>query len=364
MRRAVLGGFVAVALSLVAGCDDGGGAQDAAVLDAAADAAPRDGGGPSDGGGSDAAVPDGGPEDGGADAICPPGAEGLVLDLSAVTLEPVAGVPIDDGFTSGFAIVEGPVWARGALYVSHFGGGPVPPSRILRLDADGTVSVAAPDAGVNGLAIGPDGRLYGGRHADGSVSVFDWADLGAAPTPVVSTYLGIRFNSPNDLTFRSDGTLYFTDPGWQAPDPEPQAERRAYRVTPDGTVDVIPDPPSRPNGVLLTRDERTLFVTGTDGMRRYELDAEGAIAAGPMNVDAVSGGLDGLGLDCAGNLYVTGGGVVTVLDPAFAPIGTLAAPGATNVAFGGEDRRTLYVTSLGDDAGLRSARLNVPGYPF
>lgn len=344
------------------GCDgdpagDAGAAPDAAAADAGA----------IDAGSHDAAAIDAGVTDAGSDAgapsICPPGSASLVLDLDGAALAPVAGVPIRDGFVSGFEIVEGPVWARGALYVSHFGSGPAPPSRIYQIEPGGAVTVAAPNAGVNGLALGPDGRLYGGRHLDGTVSVFDWDDLAAEPTPVVETYMGARFNSPNDLVLRSDGTIYFTDPGWQSPVPEPQAARRAYRVAPDGAVEVIPGTPDRPNGIALTADERTLFVTGTDGLRRYDLNEDGTLASGAMNVDAVSGGLDGLGLDCAGNLYVTGNDEVVVLDPALTRIGALAAPGATNVAFGGDDRRTLFVTALGASAGLSSVTLNVPGYP-
>ena len=358
--------LAAVVLVFLAACDDAPLDLDAGPPPSG-DAGPGSadaGDSPMDAGDSDAgdSPTDGGVADAGPPAICPPGT--FALDLSGVSLAPVAGVPIDDGFADGFSIVEGPVWARGALYVSHFPGGEAPPSRIYRVDPSGDVTIAAPDAGVNGLALGPDGRLYGGRHADGSVSVFDWDDLTATPTAVVSTYMDARFNSPNDLAIRSDGTLYFSDPGWQSPRPEPQAARRAYRVEPDGTIHEIPDPPDRPNGVTLTADERTLFISGTDGLRRYELDADGAVTAGPMNVDAVSGGLDGLGLDCAGNLYVTGGDQVVVLDPSLSRVGSLSAPGATNVAFGGADRRTLYVTTLGSEAGLLSATLNVPGYPY
>ncbi|MCB9596060.1 MAG: SMP-30/gluconolactonase/LRE family protein [Sandaracinaceae bacterium] len=350
------------------GCDgssalDAGSAVDAAALDGGSfDAASRDAA-TTDAGGTDGGGTDGGATDAGATSICPPGSESLVLDLGGASLAPVAGVPIRDGFVTGFEIVEGPVWARGALYVSHFGSGPAPASRIYRVAPDGSVAVAAPNAGVNGLALGPDGRLYGGRHLDGTVSVFDWDDLAADPTPVVEAYMGARFDSPNDLVLRSDGTIYFTDPAWQSPVPEPQAARRAYRVAPDGTIEAIPGTPDRPNGIALTRDERALFVTGTDGLRRYDLNADGTLASAAMNVPAVSGGLDGLGLDCAGNLYVAGGDAVTVLDPSLTEIGVLPAPGATNVAFGGDDRRTLYVTALGASAGLSSVTLNVPGYP-
>lgn len=330
------------------------GARDAALEDAAsADAALED-----------AASTDAGALDAGAASVCPPGSASLVLDLGGVALVPVAGVPVDDGFVSGFGIVEGPVWARDALYVSHFGGGPTPASRIYRLDATGVVTIAASSAGTNGLALAPDGRLHGARHSDGSISVFDWADLDAAPTPIVSTYLGARFDSPNDLTFRSDGALYFTDPDWQAPTTRPQAATRAYALPRGGVATPIDGAPARPNGITLSRDERTLFISGTDGLRRFDLAADGSIAAGPFDVPAVSGGLDGLGLDCAGNLYVTGNDRVVILDSALARIGELGAVGATNVAFGGADGRTLFVTRLGTPPGLLSASLNVPGLPY
>ncbi|MBX3275634.1 MAG: SMP-30/gluconolactonase/LRE family protein [Sandaracinaceae bacterium] len=356
-----------LALVGLGACDADPPAQDAGARDGGSSDGGASDGGASDGGASDGGAGDGGSSDAGADAgveeLCPPGSGALTLELSGVTLERVPGLPLDDGFVSGFAIVEGPVWARGALYFSHFGGGPTPASRILRLDPSGVVSVAAGDAGVNGLALGPDGRLYGGRHMDGSVSVFDWDDLAAAPSPVVARYEGARFNSPNDLVLHSNGTLYFSDPGWQAPSPAPQAAERAYRVPPGGAPEPIAGTPSRPNGIALSLDERALFVTGTNGMRRYVLDASGAIVEGPLDVAAVSGGLDGLGRDCAGNLYVTGGERVRVLGPDLTLLGELAAPGATNVAFGGDDRRTLYVTALGAGAGLLRARLNVPGLP-
>jgi gluconolactonase len=145
--------------------------------------------------------------------------------------------------------------------------------------------------------------------------------------------------------------------------PRPQSAERAYRADLEGNVTVIPGAPNKPNGVALSLDDRTLFVTGTDGMRRYRLAADGSIESGPENVAAVSGGLDGLGRDCAGNLYVTGGDQVVVLDRSLNRVGALAAPGATNIAFGGDDGRTLYVTTLGAARGVFSARLNVPGLP-
>lgn len=366
-----LGLVLALSCSACGGDPDPSGPADASPTpDAATSDAGLDAGAARDAGSVDAASLDAGAHDSGAtsdagtESICPPGSDALTLSLDGVTLSRVDGVPVADGFASGFSIVEGPVWARGALYVSHFGGGPTPQSRVYRVDPSGSVTIAAPSAGTNGLALSPDGRLHGGRHADGTISVFDWDDLGATPTPVVSSYGGERFNSPNDLAFRSDGTLYFTDPGWQAPSPAPQDAERAYVVPPGGAPAPIPGTPSRPNGIALSIDERTLFVTGTDGLRRYDLAGDGSIAAGPFEVTAITGGLDGLGMDCAGNLYVTGGDRVRVLDRELELVGELSAPGATNVAFGGADRRTVYVTTLGGSAGLYAATLNVPGLPY
>ncbi len=361
MRRAL------VCLLFLFACGDDDGATDAGRDDAGArDAGGRDAESPVDGGGSDAGADDAGAElDGGTGptSVCPVGSDALELELDGVSLTRVSGVPIDDGFAPGFSIVEGPVFFDGALHVSHFAGGNTPASRVYRVAASGEVTIAFSMAGTNGLAIGADGRLFGASHVQGAIVRFDPGSPTAAPTPVVTGFGGTRFNTPNDLVFRSDGQIYLSDPDWQAPSPRPQAQERAYRVDLEGNVTAIPGAPDKPNGVALSLDERTLYVTGSNGMRRFALAEDGAIAGEAQNVGAVSGGLDGIGRDCAGNLYVTGGNQVVILDRELNRIGALSAPGATNAAFGGSDRRTLYVTALGDARGVYSARLNVPGLP-
>src|SRR5690606_5011889 len=131
-------------------------------------------------------------------------------DLDGVTLERVSGVPIDDGFAAGFSIVEGPVWFDSALHVSHFAGGSTPASRVYRITSAGDVSIGFSMAGTNGLALGPDGELYGASHVQGAVVRFDRTTPSAAPTPVITGYEGARFNTPNDLVLRSDGQIYFS----------------------------------------------------------------------------------------------------------------------------------------------------------
>ncbi len=283
--------------------------------------------------------------------------------LGGVSLTPVDGVPIADGFAPGFSIVEGPVWIGDALLVSHFGGGPTPAARIYRITSAGSVSVAVANAGTNGLALGPDGRLYGASHALGAIVAFDGDDLSAPPTTVTSNYLGARFNGPNDLVVRSDGSIYFTDPDYQAPSPRPQSATRVYHMATDGSVIAIEEDLTQPNGIALSLDERTLFVGHAGGLVRYPLDEMGEVSGARTSIDAIRSSVDGLGRDCAGNLYVTSDGAVVVLDPAGEELGRLSAPGATNVAFGGPDGRTLYVTSLGNPGALRSAVLDIAGLP-
>lgn len=347
-----------LALTLVlalGGCDgsadpDSGVARDASRADAgrlATDAGPGQ--------------PDAGLQDGGTGSSrCPPGSGALTLDLDGVTLEAVPGVPIGDDALTGFSILEGPVWAAGALYVSHFNGAT---GRIYRVDASGA-SVARAGFESNGLAIGFDGRLYAGVHGDGTVSSLELAALATAtPTVIAGQYEGRRFNSPNDLAIRSDGNLYFTDPTWQAPSPAPHTPS-AYRVDPEGNVTRLTDLPNMPNGILLSLDEQRLYVGGQGTLRYYTVDPLGAVSATATRVDAISFDSDGLGIDCAGNLYVTGNDRVTILDPSHAVIGSFAVRGATNVAFGGDDGRTLHITALGSPPTLHRARLNVPGLPY
>jgi gluconolactonase len=276
-------------------------------------------------------------------------------------------VPPADGFSTGYSNVEGPVWIDDSLYVSHIAGGTnPPPSRILKVTGT-AVTVFAPDSGTNGLAVDLAGKLAGARHSDGSVSFIDLANPSNV-TPIATAYMGVRFNSPNDLAIRSDGNLYFSDPEWQAPQPPPQGlnNTRVYRVDPSGNVSVVAANLDNPNGVTLSADENTLYVSGGSGLWKYPVNADGTTSAG-ISVASFLTGTDGMGMDCAGNLYVTQAKSVVVLDANGMMIGSIAInpPGnVTNVAFGGLDRKTLFVTALGNDPGLWTVDLDVPGLPY
>lgn len=290
---------------------------------------------------------------------CPAGSESMAPSLGGTPTR-VMGVP-----PAGYSEfnLEGPVWISGALYVSEIDDVGAPPdARILKYVPGAGVEVFIESAGTNGLALGPDGQLYGAVHTNGTISRFDVSNPAGMPTVIAGMYDGKRFNSPNDLTLRRDGVLYFTDPDWQA-GAERQDEERAYRVSSDGTITPIAGAPSKPNGISLSPDESTLYIGGTSPLMSFPVNADGSVGAGsPFGTGHTSN--DGMGVDCAGNLYVTEDSNIVVLSPSGDELGSLrVAPGTTNVAFGGADRTTLYITKL-DPPELYEVDVGIPGYPY
>ncbi|HKU44951.1 MAG TPA: SMP-30/gluconolactonase/LRE family protein, partial [Polyangiales bacterium] len=191
------------------------------------------------------------------------------------------------------------------------------------------------------------------------------------PQVLIGTFNGARFNSPNDLAVRSDGNIYFSDPDYQAPSQRPQQQTRVYRLAPGASeVTVVDGTRSQPNGVTLSSDERTLYVAGNDGILSYALSPDGSVMSGPgKRLNGFNGSADGLGMDCAGNLYAASGKRVAVVSPAGMEIGSISvdqAESVTNVAFGGPDHKTLFITAMGsgNQRGVFKATLNVPGFPY
>jgi len=287
----------------------------------------------------------------------------------------IAGLPPADDFNqmnNNFGNVEGPVWIGDSLYVSEMSymaydstNSNVKKSRILKVASDGTVSIFIADSGSNGLATDSAGNIVATVHKDGSIKRFAFPS--GTPSDVVTMYMGNRFDSPNDLAIRSDGTIYFSDPNFQAPNSLPQPKTLVYRVPPGGQATPISsDNFSNPNGVTLSLAEDYLYVAADSG-KRYPVMADGSLGAG-ADFAAVSGG-DGMTIDCAGNLYVAKANTQTVVvyKPDGNMIGTIMVPevqAATNVAFGGADHKTLYITGLGNSKGLFQLAMNVPGRPY
>jgi len=273
-----------------------------------------------------------------------------------------------------FNFLEGPVWIadQGRLLMSDMqaGTGPegVQPSTIRALTPPERFDVFLASSGSNGLALDVDGtRVLAATHDQRSLSSYDLAD--GTRNVVAQTFEGRRFNSPNDVTVRGDGTIYFTDPNFQrANRPDEMAGRTGvFRVNGDG-VFLVDDTVSQPNGVVLSPDGSTLYVGGNSAGKIYKYPVLADGTTGPRTEFASVSGADGATIDCAGNLYWASysDGRVHVFAPDGRSLGTVSAgTNTTNAAFGGADGRTLYITSgTWGDFGVYQVQLNVPGWPY
>lgn len=272
--------------------------------------------------------------------------------------------------SNGFSIWEGPVWTGTSLFFSQIeGGASPPPASIHRFTpGQGVAFNVFANSGSNGLALAPNGDLLAATHDTGAISNFV---VGGNRNPVgEQTFEGNRFNSPNDLVARTDGNIYFTDPNFQAPG-NPQNATRVYRIDPQGQVTIV-DQMDRPNGITMSPDGTHLYVSSNQFDRalvEYPLDADGAAGEGTtFNVSLNTP--DGMAMDCAGNIYTTehNARTIRVVSPAGQQLLELTADLAgnlTNLAFGGANRQTLFLTTTTQDSGggLYAIETNLPGLP-
>jgi len=259
-------------------------------------------------------------------------------------------------------LYEGPVWIGGALYFSDFSFSEGFPSRVRRYTPDGAVTTALEDAGSNGLAVDAGGALVAATHKYKAMSRFDLAT--GKRTSIAERFEGRVFNSPNDIAIARDGTVYFTDPDYQkAAAPGGQPVTGIYRVAPDGKVTLVDGSRKNPNGIALSLDGSLLYANAGDGAVRAYPIRDGVPQAGHDVIKGIDNG-DGMTLDCHGNLYVTEHGPkrVRVFSPQGRELATIRTDAnVTNVAFGGADGKTLYITGAG---AVWQLRLDVTGLPY
>lgn len=269
----------------------------------------------------------------------------------------------------GYGWAEGPVWVRAA------GGGyllftDVPGNRIWSWSPTfgmskfmepsglaGPVPAGFNEAGANGLALDARGRLLMADSGSRAIARVDLATR--AKTILADRFGGKRFNSPNDLVVARSGTIYFTDPpyglkGVQAFPLREMAMQGVYRLDPGGRMSVIDDGLNLPNGIALSPDERTLYVSMSDKDRpevlAYALGRAGR-AAGPrvfhdMRPHMAGPGLpDGMDVAASGHLFATGPGGVHVLTPGGRLLGVIFTGKAIANCCLGENGRSLFMTS-------------------
>lgn len=264
---------------------------------------------------------------------------------------------------------EGPVYFPAGRYLLF---SDIPNDRILRWDeTTGTVGVfRQPAANSNGHTRDPQGRLVsceqGARRVtrtehDGSVTV------------LADRYAGKRFNSPNDVVVRSDGSVWFTDPAYGADsDYEGHGEPveldgcHVYRIDPDsGAVTKVADDFQRPNGLAFGLDETRLYVADTPGrhIRVFEVQGERLTDRG-IFTDQVTGSYDGLRLDVEGRIWAATSNGVCCYSPDGDLIGRIEIPEAVaNLTFGGPRNNDLFVCATTSVYALRVSTRGAPPWP-
>jgi gluconolactonase len=239
-----------------------------------------------------------------------------------------------------------------------------------------------PEPGSNGMTLDPDGRVTVAGHARRNVWRLETLDPHGTITVLADSYQGKKLNSPNDLVYRSDGSLYFTDPPYGLPtqqDTDPEKELKVngvYRI-PNARQHKAGAPPDRdklqliisdlprPNGIAFSPDEKVLYIadSGKKVWMRYTVHPDGSVSDGKLLLDASgekeAGGPDGIRVDKKGNIYGSGPGGVWIISPEGKHLGTIKVPEVVaNVAWGDKDGKTLYITA---STSLYRIKLSVPG---
>ena len=263
---------------------------------------------------------------------------------------------------------EGPVWvqASGVLLFSDMTfTTPIDPSQILKLTPPSTEATFLQDSGTNGMAIDGSGTVFACSHKVQGIVKLDFS--AATLSTVVDNYNGKTFNSPNDIVVRSDGTIYFTDPDFQLGSRTSATGKKGiYRVSPTtAQVSLVDDTFAEPNGITLSPDESVLYVADYNGnvVRTFSVASVDGSTSNRKDFATVTTP-DGFAMDCAGNLYVASGtpGTIQVYSPSGTKLGSVTVVASlSNMAFGGSDGKTLYITA---GKALYSLDMNLPGYPY
>jgi gluconolactonase len=263
---------------------------------------------------------------------------------------------------TGFVFTEGPLWHPDGFYYFV----DVRASMLYRLTPGAAPEVVRErTGGANGTTFDLDGRLVlceGDNRrvtrtsADGRIEV------------LADRFEGKRLNRPNDVVCRSDGSIYFTDPGLRVPLAEREVPHAGvYRIGPDSAMSLVADC-EYPNGLAFSPDARVLYVANTrwaQYIHALELDGAGRLLRrrifADMSSDETEGVPDGMKVDVEGRVYCTGPGGTWVFAPDGARLGVIRTPEVpANLTFGGPDLRTLFFTAR---TSVYTLRVQVPGLP-
>jgi gluconolactonase len=300
---------------------------------------------------------------------------------------------------TGFTWTEGPVWAQGSLYFAD-----IPANRIHKwTPGKGVTTFLAPsgykgphhyngiEPGSNGMTLDARGRLTVAGHAQRDVYRLERTnpaslDPKAPITILADTYQGKRLNSPNDVVYKSDGSLYFTDPPYgletqKDNDTEKRLEvNGVYRIPhaleqkpgaapARAELQLLVSDLTRPNGIAFSPDEKYLYVNNSEPKKiwmRYRVQPDGTLTDATLLHDATNdprpGNPDGMKVDVEGNIYSAGPGGVWIFSPEGNVLGIILIPEkVANVAWAGVDRKMLYITA---STSVYRVQLKIAGEPL
>lgn len=253
----------------------------------------------------------------------------------------------------GMKFTEGPVWLPkdNKLVFSD-----IPNSKLMQWNEADGLSVYRESENANGNILDLEGRIISCQHGARNVIRIE-AD--GTTTVLADKFDGKRFNSPNDVAVKSDGTLWFTDPPWGLTEPHEIPGHWVYKLEPKtGKVEVIHKYLAMPNGIVFSPDESRIYIADTGGHPRHPnpdfhnlpatiqchaIGSDGKLGKKLFHIDA---GSDGMAVDVLGNIYTTTGGKVHVYDADGKKLEQIDVPeGPANVCFGGKDYKTLFITA-------------------
>jgi len=292
-----------------------------------------------------------------------------VFDKSLTSiLDTTAAIEI---IATGHEWTEGPLWIEKESMLLY---SDIPRNKIYKWTAKDGAGVYLDSAGYtgakprggelgsNGLLLNAAGQLVLCQHGNRQMAVMDAPIDSPKPKfkPLAASFEGRRFNSPNDATFRSNGDLFFTDPPYglegYVDDPEKELPFQGVFKMSNGQVSLLTDSITRPNGIALINNEKTLLVANSDGPKAfwylYDLDEKDSLTnprllldARPFQGEGVKGGPDGLKVDAGGNIFATGPGGVFIFNASGKLLARIKIPEAcSNVALTA-DGKTLFITA-------------------